>query len=415
MDVMASQSDVVIVSPTGSGKTLAYLLPCVLALDHSRTGIQLLVIVPSRELAIQTGQVLQGMRTGFKHSLCYGGHAVGIEENNLKEAPAVLIGTPGRISHHLRSGALNLESVTTLVLDEFDKSLEAGFDDEMAYILSACTGLQKRILTSATFAGTIPAFVGIKDPFLLDAARAEYAAGSAPVMKWVRVPGDDKLEALVLLLGKPDMLPAIVFCNHREAVERVSEQLNTYGIAHGIYHGGMEQINREKTLIRFRNGSMTLLIATDLAARGLDIPEIQSVIHYQLPLTEDSLVHRNGRTARMHAGGSVYYLLDHNDQLPQWHHLAPEEELLPRNLVMPPAAIWTTLYISAGKKDKINKADIVGVLIQKGKLTKDEIGRIDVLDHSAYVAVLAARAEKALRLVANEKLKNKRVRIQRAN
>lgn len=415
MKTIRTKNNVVLISPTGSGKTLAFLLPCILSLSTAQSGIQLLIVVPSRELAIQTEQVLKKMATGYKVTLCYGGHAVGVEENNLVEPPSVLIGTPGRIAHHLRTGSLNLEKTHTLVLDEFDKSLEAGFDGDMSRIIAQCPHLVKRVLTSATFAEEIPSFVGLTDPVQLNFSKESETAKPSLSVKAVRVAGDDKLEALMLLLGKVATESTIVFCNHREAVERISDQLTEYDIAHGIYHGGMEQIDREKTLIRLRNQSTRLLIATDLAARGLDIPEINVIIHYQLPLTPDSMIHRNGRTARMQARGTVYFLLDQEDRLPDFLELMPQEETLPRHFVRPPASEWATLYISAGKKDKVNKTDIVGMLIQKGKLSKEDLGRIEVLDHTAYVAVKAGRVKTVLELVKGEKVKNIRVKIQLAN
>ena len=411
LETIISNDNVVLISPTGSGKTLAFLLPCLQLLRPAQPHVQLLIVVPSRELAIQTEQVFRKMGTGFKVSTCYGGHAVGIEENNLVEPPAVLIGTPGRLGHHIRTGTLHLERTQTLVLDEFDKSLEAGFDEDMSYIISRCSHLKKRILTSATVGEEIPAFVGLQHPVQLNFSTGSETAKASLSIRSVRVAGDDKLEALMLLLGKAAQGSVIVFCNHREAVDRISQQLREFNIGHGIYHGGMEQPEREKTLIRLRNQSVRLLVATDLAARGLDIPEIETIIHYQLPLTEDSMIHRNGRTARMQASGTVYFLLDQEDHLPKFLDIKPEEEELPRKLVMPPASEWATLYLSAGKKDKVNKTDIVGMLIRKGKLRKEEIGRIEVLDHAAYVAVKAAKVHAVLQLVKGEKVKNLKVKI----
>lgn len=415
MEAISQHAHVVLIAPTGSGKTLAFLLPCIQRLKPEAAFIQCLIITPSRELAIQIEQVLKKITSGIKITSCYGGHSVGIEENNLVEPAQVLIGTPGRIAHHLRTGSIQPGQAHTLVLDEFDKSLEAGFDDEMSFILSRCPKLEKRILTSATVSVEIPSFVGLKQALTLNYVKEPETEKASLSIKKVRVPGDDKLEALMLLLGKNGKHSTIVFCNHREAVNRISQQLGEYEIQHAVYHGGLEQADREKALIRLRNQSVRILVSTDLAARGLDIPEIETVIHYQLPLTEDSMVHRNGRTARMNARGTVYFLLDSEDQLPEFVGVEPEEEVLPRKLLIPPAADWVTLYISAGKKDKVNKGDIVGMLIQKGRLQKEQIGRIDVLDHSAYVAVSATKAREVLQLVKNEKVKNQKVKIAPAN
>lgn len=415
IDTIQKQKDVVLIAPTGSGKTLAYLLPVLELLDQEKEGVQALILVPTRELAIQIEKVFKQMGTAFKVNSCYGGHAVGVEENNLAHPPAVLVGTPGRISHHLRRNNLETANVQTLILDEFDKSLEMGFKEEMGYIIGTCKRLQKRILISATTLKEIPDFVGIKGPKVLNYTTDHHQLRSSLVVKAVRVESDDKLEALMLLLGGINSRSTIVFCNHRDAVNRISEQLDIHKVAHGFYHGGLEQIDREKTLIKLRNGSINLLITTDLAARGLDIPEIDAVIHYQFPTTEDVMIHRNGRTARMNGAGTSYFLLDKEDHLPVFLDQAPEEMELPKKLVLPKATEWKTLYISAGKKDKINKMDIVGMLLQKGQLQKDELGKIEVLDHSAYAAVKANKIVRTLQLVKEEKIKNKKVKMEIAS
>lgn len=411
LDAISKPNDLVLISPTGSGKTLGFLLPTLQLLNANQEGVQAIIVVPSRELAIQIEQVFKQMSTTYKINCCYGGHSVKVEENNLQHPPAVLVGTPGRIAHHLRRKNLSLNDTHTLILDEFDKSLEFGFQDEMEYIIQQCPRLQKRILTSATAIDEIPDFVGVKQKIELNYTTQHQQLKSSLEVKSVRVTGDDKLEALMLLLGKVGSKSTIVFCNHREAVNRISDQLFDYKVPHAIYHGALEQIDREKSLIKLRNGSVNLLITTDLASRGLDIPEIEVVIHYQLPATEDVMIHRNGRTARMHASGTAYFLLDVDDYLPKFLDITPVEETLPTKLVLPKSSEWKTLYISAGKKDKINKMDIVGMLLQKGQLQKDELGKIEVLDYSAYVAIKSDKIAKTLQLVRDEKIKNKKVKM----
>ena len=412
LDAFSKPGDLVLISPTGSGKTLAFLLPLLSVLQPGRKDVQVLVIVPTRELAQQIEQVWKQMATGFKISCCYGGHSVQTERNNLTEPPAMLVGTPGRLSHHLRKKNLDLSTTGILILDEFDKSLESGFQDEMSFILKNMSRLQKKILTSATPIEEIPSFVEINDSAELNFATENKQDGTGLQLRSVRVTGDDKLEALLLLIGYIKSPSTLVFCNHRDAVARISEQLSRLKIDHGFYHGGLEQIDREKTLIKLRNGSIQLLISTDLAARGLDIPEIEAVIHYQLPATEDVMVHRNGRTARMHAGGTAYFLLEKDDYLPPFLKVTPQEEKLPAKLTIPPPSPWKTLYISAGKKDKVNKMDIVGMLLQKGGLGKEELGKIEVLDHSAYVAIKSNRIQKTLQLIREERIKNKKVKME---
>lgn len=404
--------DIILISPTGSGKTLAFLLPVVSLLNESVKDVQAVIIVPTRELAQQIERVFKQMGTAFKISCCYGGHSVQIERDNLTEPPAVLVGTPGRIAHHVRKKNLSLTNASYLILDEFDKSLESGFEDEMSFIIKTMEQLKKRILTSATTIEEIPEFAGVKEFEELNFTNEEKQNSDALTIKMVQVPGDDKLEALLLLIGKITAQSVIVFCNHRDAVNRISDQLSKLNVAHGFYHGGLEQIDREKTLIKLRNGSINLLISTDLAARGLDIPEIEAVIHYQLPATEDVMIHRNGRTARMNAKGTVYFLLDAEEYLPPFLKVKPEEETLPGKFITPKASEWKTLYISAGKKDKVNKMDIVGMLLQKGGLQKEELGKIEVLDHSAYVAIKSSKIIKTLQKIKEERIKNKKVKME---
>ncbi|MFY8021973.1 MAG: DEAD/DEAH box helicase [Bacteroidia bacterium] len=414
-NAFGKNADLQIISPTGSGKTLAFLLPLLTQLQPDREGVQAIIVVPTRELALQIEQVFKQMGTGFKINCCYGGHPMRIEKNNLSHPPAVLVGTPGRIADHLRKENIKLRDTETVILDEFDKSLEAGFQDEMEFIFYNLSGLKKKVLTSATALKQIPSFVAVKNLQVLDFTGNKKPVEDTLEVRMVRVQGDDKLEALMLLLGKLSGKSVIVFCNHREAVNRISEQLSKHRIPHGFYHGGLEQIDREKTLIKLRNGSTPILITTDLAARGLDIPEIEVVVHYQLPASLDVMIHRNGRTARMNAGGIAYFLLDIDDFLPEFIHVKPLEDSLPAVFRIPEAPQWRTLYFSAGKKDKINKMDIVGMLLQKAKLKKEELGKIEVLDFSAYAAVASSKIEETVNLVRDEKIKGKRVKIAIAN
>jgi ATP-independent RNA helicase DbpA len=406
----AANNDTVLLSPTGSGKTIAFLLPVLSNLDTRVSGVQAMILVPSRELALQIEQVFKTMGTGFKVNCCYGGHPVKTEKNNFTQAAAVLIGTPGRIAYHLRNDNFDPSSITTLILDEFDKALEFGFAEDMEFIIRRLKNLKRRILTSATKMREIPAFTGAYKPVEINFLKDNTIA---PDLKFRRVLSGaaDKLDTLFSLICKLGNRSTLVFCNHREAVERISGVLWHMGLDHGIFHGGMEQDDREKALLKFRNGSYRILITTDLASRGLDIPEIENVIHYQLPQNEEAFVHRNGRTARMNAKGTAYILLT-EDENPAFLTDNTELEEVKENINVPENTPWVTLYIGAGKKDKINKTDIVGLLLQKGKLQKDELGLIEVQDFSSYAAVRRSKVEKALKLIKDEKIKNKRIKIE---
>ncbi len=404
------KSDLILLSPTGSGKTLGFLLPVLKSLHADVNLVQVLILVPSRELALQIEQVFRTIASGFKVNCCYGGHSTKIEKNNLSQPPAVLIGTPGRIAHHLRQESFSTEAIHTLVLDEFDKSLEFGFQTDMTIIIRQLEHLGRRILTSATRMKEIPDFTGVTNPVQLDYLKNK---SNTPDIKLKAVMSEaaDRLDTLFSLICKIGNRATLVFCNHREAVDRISELLWDRGIIHDIFHGGMEQEDRERALLKFRNGSHRLLITTDLASRGLDIPEIEYIIHYQLPHNEEAFTHRNGRTARMHAKGTAYLILS-EDEKQDYLKQKPEIEELPENLSLPEITLWATLYIAAGKKDKINKVDIVGLLLKKGELPKDDLGLIEVLDNTSYAAVKRTQIENLVDRLKGEKIKNKKVKIE---
>lgn len=404
------KGDVVLLSPTGSGKTLAFLLPLLGLLDPGISSVQALILVPSRELALQIEQGFRSIGSGFKVNVCYGGHPVKTELNNLSQPPALLIGTPGRIAFHLQRENFATESVKTLILDEFDKSLEFGFQADMSYIIRQLPGINKRILTSATKMDDIPSFTGIKHPleinFLHDLANLPDLE-----IKAVMTSPADKLDSLFSLLCQIGDKATLVFCNHREAVEHISDLLWSRGLEHDIFHGKMEQDDRERALIKFRNGSHRVLVTTDLASRGLDIPEIENIVHYQLPHNNEAFVHRNGRTARMKASGTAWLILT-DEQKPSYIDGSIEIMELSADADLPKPSSWVTIYIAAGKKDKINKVDIVGLLLQKGGLAKDELGLIEVQDHASYAAVKRNRAQQMLGRLKNEKIKNKKAKIE---
>jgi len=406
-------ADVILVAPTGSGKTLAFLLPLLSVLKPDVKGVQALILVPSRELALQIEQVFKQMGTPFKVNCCYGGHAVRIEKNNLAHPPAVLIGTPGRIAYHLEHNNFDESFVENLVLDEFDKSLEFGFEQDMSYIIGSLLSLKKRILTSATRMEEIPPFVKLNRPVEIDFSK-DIKTKPDLKLKKVVAPAADKLDILFKLLSKIGSANTLVFCNHRETVDRISDLLFEHGLGHDVFHGGMEQADREKALLKFRNGSHKILITTDLAARGLDIPEVENIVHYQLPYTEDAYIHRNGRTARMHAKGTAYAVVtdeEHYKYLPE----DIEEEKLEENYKLPEASYWVTLYIANGKKDKINKIDIVGLFLQKGNLQKDDLGLIEVKDTTSYVAVKRNVVDKLFKALNGEKIKGKKLKLEIAS
>ena len=411
LPAIQNHPNVILLAPTGSGKTLAFLLPVLNQLEADTPGVQCLVVSPTRELAIQIERVWQKMSTGFKVNTCYGGHSMQTEIQNLSQPPALLIGTPGRLLEHINRNSFSLEGIRILVLDEFDKSLSLGFQDQMKDIIKGLHSIEKRILVSATNKLSIPAFTGITHPKVLDFYKADEKSTDGLVVKRVLSPTEDKALTLFQLLCFLGKEPTLIFCNQRDSTETVRDFLTGMGIPCACYHGGLEQPDREKTLVQFRNGSILYLVASDLAARGLDIPEVKNVIHYELPLKQNDFLHRNGRTARMHAEGSAYLLMHSGEPLPVYLPVPPPLLELPPDETLPELSPWITLYISGGKKDKLSKMDIVGFLSKKGNLQKDDIGKIEVMDFMSFVAVKKDIAEGLLKAIHSEKMKGKKYKI----
>ena len=397
----------VLLSPTGSGKTLAFLLPLLQTLNPQLVAVQALILVPSRELAIQIEQVVREIGAGFKAHAFYGGRAFSKDKTELKHAPAILIGTPGRIAAHFRRKTFITRHINTLVLDEFDKSLEVGFEEEMKEIIKAAGHLEKRILTSATQNIEIPSFVGITNGIYLDYLK-ELKTSTLEIRN-LDVQPEKKLELLVNLLKVEAKGPGIIFCNYKDSTAEVSDFLNKNKIAHGIFSGGMEQKDRERALIKFRNGTHRLLIATDLAARGIDVPEINFIIHYQLPFQASEFTHRNGRTARMHKEGIAYVFSDRK-KLPDF--IKTNDYKIKDTIQNPETSIHkATLLISGGRKDKISKGDISGLFLKQGNLKKEELGLIELKQDCAFVAVPKKKSEELISLLNNSKLKKKKLKI----
>jgi len=405
-DVILSNTEIVLLSPTGTGKTLAFLLPVIAELDINCPEVQVLIVVPSRELAIQIEQVIREMGTGYKANAVYGGRAGSKDKSEIKHRPAILIGTPGRIADHLRRENFSADFVNTLVLDEFDKSLEIGFESEMMEILGLLPKVQKKILTSATQEVEIPKFVGLKDPQIIDYL---HEGNSQLKVKTVLSISPDKLETLVELICHLGNQPGIVFCNFKDTIQEVSDFLNVNNIGHGCFYGGMEQKERERALIKFRNGTHQLIVATDLAARGIDIPEIRFIIHFQLPQRAHEFTHRNGRTARMFNDGTAFVIKGKYEDLPDFVEDA-EIEIL-KDAPNPSNSLWTTVFISGGRKDKISKGDIAGLFMKQGQLGKDQIGTIEIKTDCAFVGVHSSEVNRLIKLVDNSRLKSKKIRV----
>ncbi|MEL1253765.1 DEAD/DEAH box helicase [Flavobacterium sp. DGU38] len=410
-DAVLNENNVLLLSPTGSGKTLAFLLPVLELLQPEILSVQCLILVPSRELGLQIEQVWKKMGTPYKVNICYGGHSIDTEIKNLSNPPAILIGTPGRIADHIDRETFRTDKIQTLILDEFDKSLQLGFHEQMSFIIGRLPKVNKRVLVSATSEIEIPKYTRVVNPTVLDFIPEEEEKENLS-MKMVISSSKDKLQSLFHLICSLKSQSAIVFCNHRDAAERISDTLNEKGIYSVYYHGGMDQEERERALIQFRNGSISYLITTDLAARGLDIPEMKHVIHYHLPLKEDEFTHRNGRTARMQASGTAYVIVHESEKQLDYINYDMEVLNIENAVVLPKPPEFQTIYISGGKKTKLNKFDIVGFFSQKGKLEKEDLGLIEVKDFISFAAVRYNKVKDLLQNIKDEKMKGRKFKIE---
>lgn len=404
--VLHGNKDVVVLSPTGSGKTLAYLMPLVQLIDPKVDEPQLVVVTPGRELALQSTEVLKSMGTELRTMACYGGRAAMDEHRVMnKVLPQVIFGTPGRLTDHLDKGNFSAEHVKYLVIDEFDKCLEMGFQDEMGRLIASLPYLERHFLLSATEAEEIPRFVHMGRVETIDYRMDEEQVPERIRIYQVKSPQKDKLETLAQLLLSLGDESSIVFLNYRDSVERTNEFLRSRGFATSAFHGGLEQHEREDALYKFSNGSANIFVSTDLGARGLDIPDIDNIIHYHLPECEDSYIHRVGRTARWEATGKAFFLLGPSEDIPSYVDAEVEDYEIPSDLPAPAKPRMATIYIGKGKKDKISKGDIVGYLCKIGQLQSSEIGKIDVKDRYAYVAVSRTKLKQVLKLTAGQKIK----------
>lgn len=408
----AEARDIILLSPTGSGKTLAFILPLLKYLKPASGRIQAVVIAPSRELVIQIAGIMNTLAAGYKVTPLYGGHKVEDEVNSLSAGTDIVIATPGRLLDHMNRR--NIDPITTriLVLDEFDKSLELGFEKEMKKIMERLKNVSRIILTSATKADTLPAFLKLNNPLTINFLGDNHELATRMHVHRVDSDGRDKLEALHTLqkslAAKGDGSDrSIIFVNHRESAERVAEYLKRNNVPASLYHGQLDQTEREQAIEMFNNGSRPVLVATDLAARGLDIENVRSIIHYHQALTPETYTHRNGRTARVDRDGDIYVLVGPDEDVKPYVDFddtyypdadAPEYE----------SPAFETLYISAGKKEKLSKGDIVGFLIKEGGITGDDIGKINIHDHYALVAVKRTDLPSLIKEITGKKIKGQK-------
>lgn len=410
LKVSEKHNNIILLSPTGSGKTLSFILPLLKRIDQNLNEVQCVILSPTRELALQIETVLKQAKTGYKILTCYGGHPFSREKNSLKNPPKILIATPGRFLDHLKRETFNTDDIKNLVIDEYDKCLELGFTKEMQAILYRLPNIKFNTLTSATEINEIPNYLKINKATTLNFLNETESLNLK--YYYVKTEWEQKDNTLSKILFTLKDEPSIIFCNFKKDIEDLSTFLNSKQINHSVFYGDLEQTDREKALLKFRNGTVNILLATDLASRGLDIPEIKNIIHYQIPSKEEPFIHRNGRTARMNKSGSVYLILVNGKELPNYIHneitfLELDEEIDEINI----PNYTQTIYINAGKMHKISKGDIVGFLCKEGGLQADNIGIIEVKERVSYIGINNGKATKAIDNCNGKKLKKVKVLV----
>lgn len=401
--------EIVLYAPTGTGKTLAFLIPLVQLLkQHPKTKNQVraLILSPTRELATQIESVFKSLKTEFSITACYGGHSIQSEINSLSAFPDVVVGTPGRLVDHIDRRSLEILNTEFLVIDEFDKCLEMGFQEQIAWVYGEIRNLKKTFFGSATKLDVFPVFMKLVNPIFIDKTQQDVQ----PEFSLYHVKsGGDKLQTLVDLVTNFRNERAIIFCNFRENVDEIASFFNHHKMAITAYHGGLEQDERERALIKFRNNTAPVMVCTDIGSRGLDISEVKHIVHYQFPDKEDAFIHRNGRTARMAETGCVYWFDE--DYRRAKFDLPKSQEFVIDQSIQYKRPNWTTIYFSAGKKNKINKVDLLGFLFKQGELQKNQIGVIAVLDYTSYVGVDVKDIGALLSKLRSHKVKSQKLKI----
>ena len=425
-------------APTGSGKTAAYGLAILSQVDPTAKAVQALVLVPARELALQVREALKALgkhlaAPGLRVAALYGGHAMRDEVKTLQQTPHVVVTTPGRLLDHLEKRSIIPNQLKVLVLDEADKLLELKFQEQMATIVSRLPRRRQPLLFSATMPDKVMALVReyLTRPRLLTAegglvpgAAGEGGAAIMPTSLTlhghVLAAVEQKPAALYHLLQQPGTGQALIFANTREKVQELTQFLRGRGVAAEALHGKLPQPERDKALLKLRNHSAQAVVATDVAARGLDISALDTVVQYDLPHDAETFQHRAGRTARAGAAGIAHLLATPPEQTRvqgwpaaqavQWARLTPPP-LPAASAARPPRPETVTLHVTAGKKHKVSAHDLVGTIVNVGGLARDAVGRIEVFDWYSYVAVPRKQTAGLLEKLNGAKVKGVKVRV----
>ncbi len=418
LPLILTGKDVIAKAKTGSGKTAAFGIGLLTRLEVSSSRVQALVLCPTRELADQVGKELRRLARFTENirvlTLC-GGVPFGPQLGSLEHGAHVVVGTPGRLLDHLRRGSLNLNSLQTLVLDEADRLLDMGFQEEISELIAATPDKKQTLLFSATYPSAITALSATLQHEAVEVTVDENHDENAIEQILYEVDPGERTAAVARILGHYRPESALVFCNTKAECQEVAGTLNRMGFASLAIHGDLEQRDRGQVLVRFTNRSISVLVATDVAARGLDIKELAAVVNYELPRNPEMYTHRIGRTGRAGEQGLAISLVTAHET----RRVQAIENNLEINLTRgdasmltvaagrPPAPSMVTLCIDGGRKNKLRPCDILGGLTGEGGVTGSEVGRIDVFDNHTYVAIVRSSAVQALACLGGSKIKGR--------
>ncbi len=416
--------DVKAQAKTGSGKTAAFGIGLLQGLDARLYQTQSLVVCPTRELADQVSKALRQLARPFANvkilTLC-GGKPMGPQLASLEHPPQVVVGTPGRLLKHCQKGSLKLDQLRTLVLDEADRMLDMGFLDDINALIAFTPDQRQTLLYSATYPQEILAISNQVQKNPVEITVESVHDDSVIQQLFYEIGSGSKLDAIETLLRHFRPESSVIFCNRKQQCEELADALKQRGISAVALHGDLEQKDRDRVLVLFANGSIPVLIATDVAARGLDIKELAAVVNYELPHDPEVYIHRIGRTGRAGNEGLALSLflpaeVSRVNAIEALLNRAPSLQNLPA-LSEPTLAIkgsMQTLALNAGRKAKLRPGDILGALTTTGELTRDHIGKIDIFDMVAYVAITRAQAAKALAILASSGVKGRKIQARKA-
>ncbi len=423
LPAILSGKDVIAQAQTGSGKTAAFALGLLEKLEVKRFRIQSLVLCPTRELADQVANEIRKLARCIHNikvlTLC-GGTALGPQVGSLEHGAHIIVGTPGRIEDHLGKGTLKLGDVNLLILDEADRMLEMGFQDQLDTIFKHLSSSKQVLMFSATFSSQVKSIAKrmMNQPVTVQVESTHDQSSIAQHIYQAR-DNADRLNVLRLLLQHYQAQSVVVFCNTKIETQEVADALEDFGFSAMALHGDLEQRDRDQTLVRFINKSISILVATDVAARGLDIESLDAVINYQIARELEVHVHRIGRTGRAGNNGLALTIITHQEQfklkkLEDFIQQSLTIEALPHKKVLDKPSYqpsMVTLQIDGGKKQKLRPGDIVGALTGENGISSDQVGKIKLFPNKSYVAIDKKVVQYALRKIGDGKLKGRHFRV----